>query len=220
MDIIINDLAGQYAIQTENDATDTFLGRRHRRAANLATGHNTDRRRSSAAFWGCRRPGVRRAPKATAASSPRCRTEDARPGRAAVRPGQPAERPVGRVHRRSTTGRAPPGRSRGVPIYVTAGLADNKILVLSTAAAEVYEDRGSAPCRSSSLPCSASRSPTPATSRRWSSTPPGSSRSPRRHERALGRPQPAGSRARPGRGKRRRAGTSAARPGAHPTSTR
>jgi hypothetical protein len=38
-------------------------------------------------------------------------------------------------------GQGAAGTISGVPVYITAGLPDNEILVLSTAAAEVYEDR-------------------------------------------------------------------------------
>ena len=107
-------------------------------------------------------------------------------------------------------GQGPAGAISGVPIYITAGLADNKILVLSTAAAEVYETRVGALAGRRALrarcPGRLRRPLHPARHRRhW-----GSSRSPRRHERADGRPQPAGARARPalgGRHRRRRGRT-------------
>ena len=137
------------------------------------------------------------APKAQAVSSPRCRRRcSASSARCSPRstrrtPSRPGSAP-------STTGRAPPASISGVPIYVTAGLADNKILVLSTAAAEVYEDRIGALSRRRARPRRPGRLRA-ATSPRWSSTRSGSSRSPRRHERTLGRPQPAGGRPRAGR---------------------
>ena len=139
MDIIIGDLAAQYALQTENDATDTFLAGATAATTNLATGANTAEQ-VAAAFWGAvgqvyagtkgagpraRRDGRRRCSGSSARSSPRSTRRT---------PSRPASRP-------STTVRVPMGTISGVPIYVTAGLADNKILVLSTAAAEVYEDR-------------------------------------------------------------------------------
>ena len=51
MDIIIGDLAAQYAVVTENDATDTFLAAATAATTNLATGTNTAAQ-VAAAFWG------------------------------------------------------------------------------------------------------------------------------------------------------------------------
>ena len=51
MDIVIGDLAAQYALQTENDATDTFLAAATAASTNLATGANTAAQ-VAAAFWG------------------------------------------------------------------------------------------------------------------------------------------------------------------------
>ena len=51
MDIIINDMAQQYALVTENDATDTFLAGATAATTNLATGANTAAQ-VAAAFWG------------------------------------------------------------------------------------------------------------------------------------------------------------------------
>ena len=51
MDLIISDLAQQYALQTENDATDTFLAAATAASTNLATGANTEAQ-VTAAFWG------------------------------------------------------------------------------------------------------------------------------------------------------------------------
>ena len=51
MDIVIGDLAAQYALQTENDATDTFLAAATAASTNLATGANTAAQ-VTAAFWG------------------------------------------------------------------------------------------------------------------------------------------------------------------------
>ena len=138
MDIVIGDLAAQYALQTENDATDTFLAAATAASTNLATGVNTAAQ-VAAAFWGAVGQvyaGTKGQGRVIAAMPPQMlgllgplfapvNPENAQsPGFSAINYGQGAA-----------------GQISGVPIYVTAGLADNKILVMSTAAAEVYETR-------------------------------------------------------------------------------
>ena len=138
MDIIISDLAAQYALQTENDATDTFLAAATAASVNLATGVNTAEQ-VAAAFWGAVGQvyaGTKGAGRVIAAAAPQMLGQVG-----------PLFAPVNPQDAQSTGfsainyGQGAAGTISGVPIYITAGLADNKILVLSTAAAEVYEDR-------------------------------------------------------------------------------
>jgi HK97 family phage major capsid protein len=138
MDIIIQDLAAQYAIMTENDATDTFLAGATAASVNLATGTNTADQ-IAAAFWGAVGQvytGTKGAGRVIAAAPPQMLGLIG-----------PLFAPVNPVDSQSqgfqavNYGQGPAGSISGVPVYITAGLADNKILVLSTAAAEVYEDR-------------------------------------------------------------------------------
>ena len=138
MDIIIGDLAAQYAMQTENDATDTFLAAATAASTNLATGANTAAQ-VTAAFWGA-------VGQVYAGTKGQGRVIAALPPQMLGLVG-PLFAPVNPENAQSTGfqainyGQGPAGQISGVPIYVTAGLADNKILVLSTAAAEVYETR-------------------------------------------------------------------------------
>ena len=138
MDLVISDLAQQYALQTENDATDTFLAAATAASTNLATGVNTEAQ-VTAAFWGAVGQvyaGTKGAGRVIAACPPQMLGQVG-----------PLFAPVNPQDAQSTGfqavnyGQGPAGAISGVPIYVTAGLADNKILVLSTAAAEVYETR-------------------------------------------------------------------------------
>ena len=138
MDLIISDLAAQYALQTENDATDTFLAAATAASTNLATGVNTEAQ-VTAAFWGAVGQvyaGTKGQGRVIAACAPQM-----------LGLVGPLFAPVNPQNAQSTGfqavnyGQGAAGAISGVPIYVTAGLADNKILVLSTAAAEVYETR-------------------------------------------------------------------------------
>ena len=138
MDLIIGDLAAQYALQTENDATDTFLAAATAASTNLATGVNTEAQ-VTAAFWGAVGQvyaGTKGQGRVIAACAPQM-----------LGLVGPLFAPVNPQNAQSTGfqavnyGQGAAGAISGVPIYVTAGLADNKILVLSTAAAEVYETR-------------------------------------------------------------------------------
>ena len=163
MDIIIGDLAAQYALQTENDATDTFLAGATAATTNLATGANTAEQ-VAAAFWGA----VGQVYAGTKGAGPRARRDaaaDARDRRPAVRTGQPAGRPVDRLLGRQLR----PGRSRArSPASPSTSRPD-----WPTTRSSCCRRRrprctktGSAPSPSSSPRCSASRSPTRATSRR------------------------------------------------------
>ena len=164
MDIIINDMAQQYAIVTENDATDTFLAGATAATTNLATGvehRSTGRRR----VLGCRRPGVRRHQRrrpchrrdaATDArhSSGRCshpstRRRPSRPGSQRINYGQGPAGAISRCpdlrHRRA--------RRQQDPGAVHSGSGG-------------VRNQGRRPLRRRAFACSAYRSPTRAISRR------------------------------------------------------
>ena len=176
MDIIINDLAGQYAIQTEDDATDRCpRGRSHRRGE----------------------PG-----SAQPRPPPRCRRRSGtRPRPCTPRP--PATASVIAVDAPNMLGLigplfAPVNPQNAQSAGFTAGNfgsgavgshqrhPDLRLrrrsrpasgLILSTAAAEVYEDRGRPLAGRRAVRARRPGRLLRATSRRWSCPPPGSSRS-------------------------------------------
>ncbi len=137
MDIIITDLAGQYAIETENAFIDALVAGATA-GPTLPTGANT-KDQVAAALW-------------TAAGSVFGATKGQ--GRVVAITGVdmlgllgPMFPPVNPQDAQSTgfeavnfsTGAV--GNIAGIPFYVSAGIAANTILVASTAAAEAYEDR-------------------------------------------------------------------------------
>ena len=137
MDIIINDLAGQYAVETENAATDNLTAAATT-GPTIATGTPTAAA-VAAALW-------------TAAGSVFTATKGQ--GRVIAVAGAdmlgllgPLFPPVNPQNGQSTGfsaggyGTGAVGSISGIPVYVTAGMAALTMLVLSTAAAEVYEDR-------------------------------------------------------------------------------
>jgi len=138
MDIVIGDLAAQYAIKTEDVAVDAFVAGATAATTNLATGVNTADQ-VAAAIWG-------------AAGQVYAGTKGVGRVIIAVPPQMlgiigPLFAPVNPTNSQSSGfdaagfGQGAVGSVSGLPIYVTAGMADNTMLVLSTAAAEVYEDR-------------------------------------------------------------------------------
>jgi HK97 family phage major capsid protein len=138
MQIIIDDLAGQYAIKTEDVAADFFVAGGTAATVNLATGANTAEQ-VAAAFWGAAGQayaGVKGQGRLIAAAAPQMLGLIG-----------PLFAPINPVSAQSTGftaanfGQGAVGSIAGIPIYVTAGMADNKMVVMSTAAAEVYEDR-------------------------------------------------------------------------------
>jgi HK97 family phage major capsid protein len=138
MDIVIQDLAGQYAIQTENEAVDTFVAGATAATVNLPTGAN-DADAIAAAFWGAAGQvyaGVKGAGRLLAAAPPQM-LGLLGPVFAPINPSDAQS--SGFYASNFGTGAA--GAIAGIPVYVTAGMADNTMLVLSTSAAEVYEDR-------------------------------------------------------------------------------
>lgn len=137
MDTIINDLAGQYAVETENVTVDDLTAAATAGPV-IPTGAPTAAA-VAAAFW-------------TAAGSVFNATKGQ--GRLLAVTGAdmlgllgPLFPPVNPQNAQSTgfnavnfsTGLV--GSIAGIPIYVTPGMVANTALVLSTAAAEVYEDR-------------------------------------------------------------------------------
>jgi hypothetical protein len=138
MDIVINDLAAQYAIFTEATAVQAFY------AAGTAgsvvipgtpTGDNT-----AAAFWGAAAQvynATKGQGRIIAVASPDVL------GSLGVlfQPVNPMNQ-QGEGFVAATFGLGAMGVIGGIPVYVTAGFATTKrLMIMSTAAAEVYEDR-------------------------------------------------------------------------------
>ncbi len=138
MDIVIGDLASQYALKTEDVAVDAFVAGATAATVNLATGANTADQ-VAAAVWGA-------VGQVYAGTKGQGRVIAAAPPQMLGLIG-PLFAPVNPVDAQSTGflaanyGQGAIGAISGVPVYVTAAMADNTILVLSTAAAEIYEDR-------------------------------------------------------------------------------
>jgi HK97 family phage major capsid protein len=138
MDIVIGDLAAQYAIKTEDIAVDFFVAGATAATVNLATGANTADQ-VAAAFWGA-------AGQVYAGTKGQGRLIAAAPPQMLSLIG-PLFAPVNPVDAQSPGfsasdyGQGALGTVSGIPVYITSAMADNKILVLSTAAAEVYEER-------------------------------------------------------------------------------
>jgi HK97 family phage major capsid protein len=138
LDVVINDLAAMYAIQTEAAACTAFDTAATAGLA-LPTGANTADQ-VAASLW-------------DAAGKIYTATKGAGRVFAVIPPGMlssigpmfppgpavPSQAPDGFTAANFQTGLV--GNISGIPIYVSAGLGTLRILVLSTAAAEVYEDR-------------------------------------------------------------------------------
>jgi len=138
MDIVIGDLAAQYALVTENVAVDAFVAGATAATVNLATGANTAEQ-VAAAIWGAVGQvynGTKGQGRVIAAAPPQMLGQIG-----------PLFAPVNPVDSQSAGfsasdyGQGALGSISGIPVYVTAAMADNTMLVMSTAAAEVYEDR-------------------------------------------------------------------------------
>ena len=137
MDIVIGDLAGQYAIKTEDVAADAFAAGATA-GPTIPTGTPTPEA-IAGAFW-------QAAGTVYTATKGQGRLIAAAPPQMLGLIG-PLFAPINPVESQSSGflasgfGQGAAGSIAGIPIYVTAGLADNSMLVLSSAAAEVYEDR-------------------------------------------------------------------------------
>jgi hypothetical protein len=137
MDIVINDLAGQYAIETENATADDLV------AAGVAgptlpTGTPTPED-IAGAFWGAAGMvynATKGAGRLIAATGP-----DMLGILGPIFPPVNPSNAQSGGFQASGFGTGPTGSIAGIPLYVTAGMAANTIVVMSTAAAEVYEDR-------------------------------------------------------------------------------
>jgi len=137
MDLVINDLAGQYALDTENHACSTLTAAAPA-GPTLPTGAPTADQ-VSAALWGAAAtvmPATGGQGQIIAVAPP-----ELMPVLGPLFP------PVGPTNAQSAgfnvnalaSGNA--GSISGIPIIVSGGMAADTILVASTAAAEVYEDR-------------------------------------------------------------------------------
>jgi len=137
MDLVINDLAGQYALDTENHACTDLIA-----AASTGPGLPTGAPSSddvSGALWGA-------AATVIAATAGQGRIFAVAPPELMGMLG-PLFPPVNPQNAQSSgfsvaamaSGLA--GNISGIPVYVSGGMPADTILVLSSAAAEVYEDR-------------------------------------------------------------------------------
>jgi len=137
MDLVINDLAGQYALDTENHACSTLT-------AAASTGPTLPTGAPSAddvtgALWGA-------AAGVIAATGGQGRIIAAAPPElmGVLGPLFPPVNPQNAQSAGFSTANLASGLAgsvAGIPVYVSGGMAADTILVLSTAAAEVYEDR-------------------------------------------------------------------------------
>ncbi len=137
MDIIIGDLAGQYAIETENAAVDAATAAATA-GPTLPTGANTPEQ-VAGALWAAAGL-VFNATKGQGRIIAVTGTDMLGMLGPMFPPVNPQDaQSTGFTAANFSTG--PVGNIAGIPIYVSPGMAANTILVLSTAAAEVYEDR-------------------------------------------------------------------------------
>jgi HK97 family phage major capsid protein len=137
MDLVINDLAGQYALDTENHTCST-LSTAAPAGPTLPTGTPTADD-VAGALWGA-------AATILAATGGQGRVFAAAPPElmGILGPLFPPVNPGNAQSAGFTTAAlasGPAGSIAGIPIYVSNGMAADTILVLSSAAAEVYEDR-------------------------------------------------------------------------------
>src|SRR5262245_37718921 len=138
MDIVINDLAAQYAILTESTAVQAFYTGGTAGTTTIPASPTVAD--ITAAFWGAAAQvytGVKGAGRVIAACSPDV-----------LGILGPLFAPVNPTNAQSEGfnaagfGLGAAGAIGGIPVYVTAGFGTTKrLMVLSTAAAEVYEDR-------------------------------------------------------------------------------
>jgi len=138
MDIVIADLAGQYAIETENKAADDFTTAATA-GPTLPTGAN-DAATVAAAFWAAAATvlgNMKGAGRVFAVAPPQMM--------GLIGPVFPGVNPTNAQSLGFDTSAlgsgGPVGSVAGIPVYVSAGVNNNTILVLSSAAVEIYEDR-------------------------------------------------------------------------------
>jgi len=137
MDLIINDLAGQYALDTENDTCNTLTAAAPA-GPTLPTG-TPDAADVSGALWGAAAtviPATGGQGSIIACAPPELM--------GVLGPLFPPVNPTNAVSSGFNIGSMASGLAgsiAGIPVYVSNGMANDTILVLSTAAAEVYEDR-------------------------------------------------------------------------------
>lgn len=137
MDIVIADLAGQYAIETENATVDKIVADGVA-GPTIPTGVPTPEA-VAGAFWaaaGAVYAATKGQGRVIAFTGPDML--------AVLGPAFPPINPTNaqsQGFQASGFGTGPAGAIAGIPLYVSAGVAANTAVVMSTAAAEVYEDR-------------------------------------------------------------------------------
>jgi HK97 family phage major capsid protein len=138
MDVLVSDLAAQYAVLSESNAATTFDTAATAGLA-LPTGANTADQ-LAASLWDAASK-IYTATKGAgrfAAFMPPAMLASIGPVFPPV-PAVPSQAPTGFSAGDFKTGYV--GNISGIPIYVSAGIGASRILVISTAGAEVYEDR-------------------------------------------------------------------------------
>jgi len=138
MDIVIQDLAAQYAIETEAHAATDFVAAATA-GPTLPTGPN-DADAVAGAFWGAAALAIdatHGAGRIFAVAPPQMMGLIG----PVFPPINPADAQSAGFSTAALNSGGPVGSVAGIPVYVSSAIPDNTILVLSSAAAEVYEDR-------------------------------------------------------------------------------
>jgi HK97 family phage major capsid protein len=137
MDLVIQDLAAQYAIMTEGTAVQAFYGTATQGGTipGTPTGDNT-----AAAFWGAA-ASVYTATKGQGRTIAVASPDVLGTLGVLFQPVNPMNQ-QGEGFSAGAFGLGAAGSIAGIPVYVTSGFsATKRLMLLSTAAAEVYEDR-------------------------------------------------------------------------------
>jgi hypothetical protein len=137
MDIVIGDLAAQYAVQTEHAAANAIVAASVA-GPSLGTGANTPDE-VAGAFW-----GAAGAVYNATYGSGRLVAITGTDMLAQLGPMFPPYNPTNAQSAgfaASGFGTGPAGAIAGIPLYVSAGMPANTIIIMSTAAFEAYEDR-------------------------------------------------------------------------------
>lgn len=137
MDLVINDLAAQYAVETENATADDLVAA-STAGPTLPTGA-LDPDAVAGAFWAAA-GSVFNATKGQGRLIAVTGT-DMLGGLGPLFPPVNPQDAQSQGFSASGFGTGAVGNIAGIPVYVSSGMAPNTILVLSTVAAEVYEDR-------------------------------------------------------------------------------